>query len=1128
MLRPIIMIGCGGSGQKAVRYVRDAVRRRLEHAGWEGEFPQAWQFLGIDTVNIQEDPSIPFLPNNDYVSVSLDFASYQALNNSIETKFGPTTNNDAFRDLVGWRPNPSEVTVPLKEGAGQLRAVGRTAGILALQDVVRQRLKVAFGQCTHGGPELNEVSKRLGISVPPGTPVPDPLTIVIGSMAGGTGAGIMLDVVDLVRRTDIKGGYPILVAFTPDIFGSLQSDAMTANSAAFMSEMMSAYWDNENTDSALLPSDVPVDTRGPHSTFLIGRKNIDGLDLSDSKNVYRAVGEALAAVTTSGQVQTEFNNFIKGNWPVKAPQNQGGYGFANQYLPGVASSFGSATISIGRDRQREYIKRLIHRTIIEHLVDGFESVAATTLGETVAKSMAGQAKISELARRNVVKFVLDCGLQEQVSGTRQVTEKFVSTDIQRTRLNTTTQEIKKSLNASQQVPAAMWQQMIFSKAKETQGLTNQGVDGELSDQLRNWGSELLRQVLRTTTEYSANLSMPVVIAMLELTRAQVLESAQVLRDEAKQTRELSSKSLNDARAHLSGKGNGNIAMNNSTVEATISDASKGIVHEWSALVREKLAIALESVSQSMLSSIDAALRASLSRLNALATPQEGRAAIIAEWPKTDGVVPTSFAPSPVEFYLEDYTTWPGSTDEMLTRSLGDRTGLPLKPVEAARTLIIRGGFNGSERETTVLPLIWAEGYGELPVWEVGLNVSIKVQDDLETLGNRIDSWLKRPATEMSNVLNENLGDYLQTNNPKSGAAIPNHQERLSRFRQMLQMALMQSRPLVEIDVAMNATVHPNPLSFVLNIQGFPFGVGHPARKSTEEIIQGFLSTAESVDWAFTSSETESVLLTSFLEYPVNPSVVTSFTKPLNSSLNQMDPDLMRSSFWQWRRSRILENFVPLPDEIRVAAIRGFAVARALGLITALEGQQNEISTSNGVYKFPKNLLTVYDQNNLLPALLESMILTFADAATMGKNAFNAYGALIEYGLSDGGAGTFKVDRDFERILRTGDYGRIKVVDEAKATALMASGSEFGRREVVKAYIENNLNRIRTVMKQADPANSYGDIVYDMNYRKSWRTKVGEVVPMDAMTLELSHDMEKAYSQVLAAISTVSAGGGSVV
>ena len=140
-------------------------------------------------------------------------------------------------------------------------------------------------------------------------------------MAGGTGAGIMLDVVDLVRRTDINGAFPVLVAFTPDIFGSIQTEAMTANAAAFMSEMMSAYWDNESTDSALLPSDVPVDTRGPHSTFLIGRKNIDGLDLSDSKNVYRAVGEALAAVTTSATVQEDFYNFISVNWATAAPAN---------------------------------------------------------------------------------------------------------------------------------------------------------------------------------------------------------------------------------------------------------------------------------------------------------------------------------------------------------------------------------------------------------------------------------------------------------------------------------------------------------------------------------------------------------------------------------------------------------------------------------------------------------------------------------------------------------------------------------------------------------------------------------------------------------------------------------------
>jgi hypothetical protein len=153
-----------------------------------------------------------------------------------------------------------------------------------------------------------------------------------------------------------------------------------------------------------------------------------------------------------------------------------------------------------------------------------------------------------------------------------------------------------------------------------------------------------------------------------------------------------------------------------------------------------------------------------------------------------------------------------------------------------------------------------------------------------------------------------------------------------------------------------------------------------------------------------------------------------------------------------------------------------------------------------------------------------MILTFADAATSGKAAFNAYGALISYGLSEGGASRFQADRDLLRILKTGDYGRIKVVDQDKADLLLACTNEADRRDVVKTYIENNLLRIRTVVEQANPENSYGDIQYDVEYRKSYRNKVGEVVPMDAMTLELATDMERAYSQVLAAVSSVTASG----
>jgi hypothetical protein len=1074
--------------------------------------PQAWQFLGIDTVNTQEDGSIPFLPNNDYVSVSLDFGTFQELDSAVSSKFGPDINRNAFLDLQGWRPNPMQVNVPLRQGAAQLRAVGRMAGILALQDVVRKRIKFAFSQCAAGGPELTEISKHLGVNVPPGTPIPDPIVLVIGSMAGGTGAGIMLDVIDLVRRSHTGGAFPILVAFTPDIFGNVKTDSMTANSAAFMSELLSAYWDTEHSDSSLIPAEVPVNNRGPHSTFLIGRTNIDGLDLEDSKNVYRAVGEALAAITTSSDVQTKFDNFIKTNWPNFAPANAGGYGFASAELPGVVSSFGSATVSIGRDRFRDYLQKLLHRSIIEHLSDGFEAVAVSVLGQNVAESMAGAAKIAELARRNVDRFLLECGLQEGTGTSQQVTQRFVSNDILKTKVGETSQKIRQSFPSTQQMNGGTWQQVILAKAQEIRATTAHNIDSELAREIRVWGSEVLRNVLRTTTEQSAALSMPVVLQMLEMSRSKVLEAAQQVREEAKQNRELAVQREARARGHLGPKSSGNLALTATPVGETITDMAQVIVLEWTAQVREKLAVSLEAVAHSMLSSVEAGLQQSLSRINSLVTSQDGKPPVIAGWPRNNNVVPTSFAPSPVEFYLEPYETWPTQAGELLSKSLGEKEGLPLDPIEAARTLIIRGGFSSDGSNKIAPPFVWADGHGTEPEWEAGHPVSIRVSDELEVLGERIDQWLNRPATDLNHILSEGLGDYLETIHPKTRAPIPNHQERLSRFRQMLQLALMQSRPLIEIDAGMNATVHPQSLNYDLNIQGFPFGVGHPARKETEEIIQGFLNSAESVDWAFTSSEAESVLLTSFLEYPVNPSVVTSFTQPLNVSLNKFlpQPELLRSSFWQWRRARILENFVPLPDRLRLAAIRGFAVARATGLITAYTNEQNKISTEKGVFLFPKNLLTEYDKDNTLAVLLEAMILTFAEAPTKGKAAFDAYKALIELGTGGGGVSGFAVEGLFKNILHEGNYGTAVIVDQDRADAI--AGVTLNERiEKVTTYLSANMQR-------------FDSLEVEVLNPRSWRNAVGSVEPVNTMSKEILKDLRHAYTEVLEAVKMTQSGG----
>ncbi|SVD22817.1 uncharacterized protein METZ01_LOCUS375671, partial [marine metagenome] len=144
MLRPVIMIGCGGSGQKAVRYVRAAVLRKLKHTHWEGGIPAAWQFIGLDTLNTQEAPGeIPTMPASDYKSISLQYNTFSDLSEALLARHTPIERL-GYRELIGWRPQAKQVNVPLRAGAGQMRAVGRTAGVVALGTVVRPRLEEAF------------------------------------------------------------------------------------------------------------------------------------------------------------------------------------------------------------------------------------------------------------------------------------------------------------------------------------------------------------------------------------------------------------------------------------------------------------------------------------------------------------------------------------------------------------------------------------------------------------------------------------------------------------------------------------------------------------------------------------------------------------------------------------------------------------------------------------------------------------------------------------------------------------------------------------------------------------------------------------------------------------------------
>ena len=87
-------------------------------------------------------------------------------------------------------------------------------------------------------------------------------------------------------------------------------------------------------------------------------------------------------------------------------------------------------------------------------------------------------------------------------------------------------------------------------------------------------------------------------------------------------------------------------------------------------------------------------------------------------------------------------------------------------------------------------------------------------------------------------------------------------------------------------------------------------------------------------------------------------------------------------------------------------------------------------------------------NNLLPSLLESMPLCFADVPKLGQEAFGAYRELISLGLA--------VDNDCLKFIQTGERLRIPV-DIGRAERMSADTSEDRTKKMLD-YLELNLTR----------------------------------------------------------------------
>ena len=1038
MLRPVIFIGCGGSGEKAVRYVRDAVRRRLEHSGWIHQMPEAWQFIGLDTLTVQESPTeIPTIPVRDFLTLSAEHNSYAALHRSLIANHGRDQGRPDL--LCGWLPNPDQVRIPLKDGAGQNRAIGRASGLRSLESTLLPRLRAAFDRAKSGAQELFEAGQYLGVDAALGSYAPEPLVVVCTSMAGGTGAGVALDVVDLLRLCDPLGGHPSLVLFSNDIFDLDSKQAMAANSLGLMSEMLAAYWSEPGEiETPLSTEEVQKPGAGPHSVFILGRSGYRGANLGSTAEVYQAVGEALSTWVTSSVVQERIHNFINVNWRNAARQNYGGYPFGQDRQFGAVSSFGAAKVTVGRDRFAQWAEDLLAREVLEGLHQGHLRLGSSGPGngyatdEELVEKLAGQYaenihKAVPLAGPEPERFPGCCGASDYCAPGDKVREIAA--------------RVKQDLAfpSEQTATGAQWRDQLERQGRRQTESVEREARSAQSAQDSEWCQRMVDATCEVASQVAAVTSLPVAAAALTRV-ADTLNPEEVNR-----IREAASTAESNCRQHIQQgldlltRADGLIGGEDKTVLEAVEKIARGIAYRWQSLRLEAAAEVIGQAGDQVLKAIADALRAALGQVaNALESDE------VKAWPTAGSGVSQRYLPSSVELPLEGHETWPdmlaGLCQEAAIDGVkhGSRAIDPLRYRLVAGTPLVAG-------EDDIQPLV----YRYLMRWAPGQAASLMCQAGKEDIEERVRKWTRCSGGRFEREVGEGLASYLQASDPHTGQIRVDHAQRLEAFRLELGKAMSQSEPLVNIDADLYGECHRRPISLLTVCSQFPFAAGHPADDLARELVgeQAYESGG---------SDTASVLISQYIDSPLHPLAVRSFTSPVAEAMSASEePGERAASFWMWRRGRRLDGFVPLPRPVLESIVRGFAVARLCGYVTADIERPVQITAAPDTVEFPWPLLSrLKDSNDILPGLLEGFSLTFGMVNAKGFSAYEGYKRLHGLGAPSGQG---RLHEDLQAVLATGWPPHETVAEEFPK----AEGDTPVERQMsARRYLAENMARFK--------------------------------------------------------------------
>lgn len=1075
MYKKYFFIGLGGSGGKTLRFLKRDLRKWLDENGAEdSELPAAWQFLHIDTPTAVDgsglNPNlVPMLKEDEYlglVSAGVNYAQVQAM----------LDNDESMHDEIQtWRVEPAAIGVPIGQGAGQFRGIGKTIATAYLP-VIKARIEQSVSRMKNAQnvSELAQLYSKLNKD--PVKADSNIVFVIISSLAGGTGAGLLFPVSDLIRGIDaVAGGDSIGLLYTPEVFssiGEVMTGGVQANSLAAISELLNGYWwggapqlatgaeggkgssiVDPKTSASLRRAGVPfaIDRSGPAYPFVIGKTGASGVTFGTPEDLFENVGRTLVSWLVDPAVSSELIEFTIGNWEnassthkqndvlVDAPENIG-VKLAHETGAPNLSGLGFSRLGVGTDWFERYSSKRL-------AFDALTVVVRSHMDHPEAQRIAKQLNTqdpdevsNEWAESLLLEFLDRCGLRELGPNHNQIQDALLPKET--STLKSAAQQAAFSLTGMDSGDTARgseWRSRLEAGVRMGLEGFEKDYDSALKQRIEQWVTkEISDNVLMAVERQVAICGLKTTAAIIRLTArhlkndvASELAEHDFLRYQgwyqswASQLNELNSIK-------------GNIQSSDPVLQRVLEESLLYGLHYAEGEVARYAALLLPDFADGFLTPLSEALENGQTNATASLDGLDG-------WPSWDELSPPkTVCPPASEYTLIMEANYSALFERLLQESVGEDQASR----ETVRAEVISGDFLRDQVTKNVrqkkdishlffvdVKKSWRPSSAVLSIgMESSSRAQFRMRATSDDFNDRAKEWLYKPMSPFAELLNCSLRSYLGEDNNYGTGKISEqvYLERQSVFMAQFRAAFNAASPLVNINSQLLSAVHPGTTGSK-NIRKIFSQIplqGHPAmeQKMTEALKAMSVDDGIIEKLMTNSNKIKYIDISSILWPPHSALTIDSLMRPIAADWHKAEQSGAVPAFWLRRRATRLQEFIPVPQAVLVSMIRGWYVAGFMGLLDRSKGTKSHVirvaTGPEGIYQFPSPFLSSSgDHDDHLALVLESLSLAYVECSVVGSlSPLKPYQRLRDLGRNgDGSMYEYNsLGNTFSEFLRTGE------------------------------------------------------------------------------------------------------------